>query len=146
MARETRSHDPLNIITNVGGRDVSGYAAGTFVEYERAVDAAQVVVGADGENTRVRSQNRAGTIKITLQQSSPLNDYFSELAALDEAGDPGAVVPILSKDANGTTISQARKAWVKKKPVTGFSDAVENREWIFETGNLDLTVGGQNLL
>lgn len=146
MARETRQYDPQQIIMNVGGRDVSGYAAGTFLEMERNVDAAELVVGADGESTRARKQNRSGLFKITLQQSSPLNDYFSSLANADELALPTAIVSILVKDSNGTTIGQAKQAWVKKKPATPFSDTVENREWQFETGNLDYTVGGETLL
>jgi hypothetical protein len=145
MARETRQYDPIQVIANVGGRDVSGYATGTFIEAERAVDAFTTVVGSDGEITRVKSQNRIGTIKITLQQASPLNDYFSSLATSDELSN-GGVVPILVTDKNGTTVIQAGKAWVKKKPNATFADAAENREWIFESGSLNLTHGGQTAL
>jgi hypothetical protein len=145
MARDTREYDPGQIIFNVGGRDVSGYAAGTFVEVERNKDGFTLVVGSDGENTRVKSQDRSGTFKCTLQQSSPLNDYFSSLATQDELSS-NAVVPILLKDANGTTIAQAKQGWVKKKASSSFADAVENREWTFETGNLSYEVGGENTL
>lgn len=146
MARETRQYDPAQVIVNVGGVDISGYAAGTFVEMERNVDAVTLVVGSDGESTRVRSQNRSGMFKITLQQSSPSNDVLSALATNDENGDPTAVVPVLVKDANGTTLGQAKQAWIKKKPNSPFSDSAENREWQLETGNLDYTVGGEALL
>ena len=145
MARETRQYDPLQVVTNVGGRDVSGYATGTFVDVERAVDAFTTVVGSDGEITRVKSQNRSGTVKITLQQSSPLNDYFSSLATADELSS-GGVVPILVTDKNGTTVVTAGKAWVKKKANATFADAAENREWTFETGNLSFAIGGETAL
>lgn len=145
MARETRQYDPINVIANVDGRDVSGYATGTFVEAERAVDAFTTVSGSDGEVTRVKSQNRIGTIKFTLQQSSPLNDYFASLAAADELSNSG-VVPVLVTDKNGSTLIQAAKAWVKKKPNATFADAAENREWIFETGYLVLDHGGQTAI
>lgn len=144
MSRETRQYDPLNVVLNVGGRDVSGYAAGTFIEVERAKDAFTLVVGSDGENTRVKSQDRSGTIKIVLQQSSPLNDYFSSLADTDE-NTSGGVVPSLMKDTNGTTVAQAKQSWIKKKAKSDFADTAENREWLIETGNLSLFVGGENL-
>jgi hypothetical protein len=145
MARETRQYDPIQVIANVDGRDVSGYATGTFVEAERAVDAFTTVSGSDGEVTRVKSQNRIGTIKFTLQQSSPLNDYFTELANADELSNSG-VVPILVTDKNGTSLIQGAKCWVKKKPNATFADAAENREWLFETGNLVLDHGGQTAI
>ena len=145
MARDTRQYDPGQVITNIGGRDVTGYAPGTFVELKRNKEAFTISVGSDGEITRVKSQDRSGTIKVTLKQDSPLNDYFSSLATQDERTSDAAV-PGIVKDANGTTLGSAQKLWVKKKPDTAFSDASENREWEFETGFLDLTIGGENLL
>lgn len=145
MARDTRQYDPGQIILNVNGADTIGFAAGTFIEVERAVDAFTTVVGSDGEITRVKSQNRMGTIKCTIQQSSPSNDFFSALANQDEQTS-NAAVPILLKDANGTTLVQVKKGWVKKKSNATFADAAENREWTFETGNLDFTIGGENTI
>ena len=43
----TRSYDPAQVIINVGGRDVVGFADGTFVKVERNVDAFSLVVGAE---------------------------------------------------------------------------------------------------
>lgn len=143
MKYTTRSYDPGQVDLNVNGVDVSGYADGTFVKVERNVDQATLQVGADGESTLALSQNRSGRFTFTLQQSSPLNDIFSALAEALEAR-TGGFVPILMKDNNGTTIAAAKKGWTVKRPSTGFGKEPENREWIFETGNLDLTVGGSN--
>lgn len=142
---QTFQYDPIQVVFNVGGKDVSGYAEGTFVEVERAVDAFTTTSGSDGEVTRTKSQNRIGTFKVTLQQSSPSNDVFSALATLDEQSSGGAV-PILLSDRNGTTIAQCKQGWVKKKANTTFANTSENREWTFETGNLVYDVGGENLL
>lgn len=138
----TRQYDPTEIIFNVGGRDVTGYAEGTFVEADRYADAVEMTVGSDGEVTRSLSPNRSGYHKIILQQSSPLNDYFSSLATQDETT-KDAVVPVFLKDANGTTISQGAKSWVKKKAKTEYEIKSGNREWTFDTGFLDNTIGGE---
>jgi hypothetical protein len=137
----TRQYDPTQVILNVGGHDVVGYADGSFIEVERYVDAVETKVGSDGEVTRVLSANRSGFIKVILQQSSPLNDYFSSLATQDELSKNG-VVPTLLKDANGTTIVQATKSWIKKKAKTGFETSSVTREWTIDTGVLDYTLGG----
>lgn len=141
----TRQYDPSQIIINVNGSDISGFADGTFVHVERNVDAFSLVVGADGEVTRVKSQNKSGRITLTLQQSSPANDILSALADADELTN-GGVVKTLVKDSQGTTIAQASKSWIVKKAATEFGKESGNREWMIETGVLTYTVGGENAL
>ena len=139
----TRQYDPTQVIMNVGGRDVVGYQEGTFIEADRYADAVETKIGSDGEATRVLSANKSGYVKVTLQQSSPLNDYFSSLATQDERS-KNAVVPVIVKDANGSTKVHAEKAWVKKKAKTDFATSTEPREWTFDTGVLDYDIGGEN--
>lgn len=145
MAFETRQYDPAQVIVNVGGRDISGFADGTFVRCARNADAFTLAVGADGESTRAKSNNRSGRITITLQQSSPSNDYLNSLAEADEKTNSGAV-PAMVKDALGTTKANAKKAWVVKRPDGENAKEVQNREWVLETGNLEYDVGGNNAL
>lgn len=136
-----RTYDPAQVIVNVDGRDISGYADGTFVNVARNADAFTLTVGADGESTRAKSNNKSGRFTFTLQQSSPSNDILDEIATSDELNNTGAVAVLVS-DKSGTTIAQAQVAWVVKKPDSGFAKETENREWILETGNLEYTVGG----
>ena len=138
---QTRTYDPGQVDLNVGGRDITGYADGTFIDVERNVDQTTLVVGADGESTVALSQNRSGKFTITLQQSSPSNDYLNSLCNALEARS-GGFVPVLVKDNNGTTLAAAKKAWVVKRAKASFGKDVENREWILESGNLALDIGG----
>lgn len=139
---QTFQYDPSQVAFNVGGVDINGFAEGTFVKISRNVEAFTTVVGSDGEATRVKSVNLSGLFTITLQQSSPSNDYLSGLANLDELSSTGAV-PIYMKDVNGTTIAKCSVGWVKKKPDSEFSNVNSNREWVFETGNLQYFIGGE---
>lgn len=141
---QNRTYDPAQVVINVDGRDISGYADGTFVNIARNADQFTLAVGADGESTRAKSNNRSGRITFTLQQSSPSNDILDEIATQDELDNTGAV-PVRVEDASGTTVAQAEKMWVVKKPDSSFAKEAENREWILETGNLDYTVGGNAL-
>ena len=136
-----REYNPANIILNVKGRDIVGFADGTFVKAERNVDAMSLVVGADGEATRVKSLNRSGKLTFTLQQSSPSNDMLSSLATADELSSSG-VAPVLMKEVGGATIAQSSKAWVVKKAPVEFGKEAGNREWVLETHDLALEVGG----
>jgi hypothetical protein len=139
----TRQYDPANVILNIGGRDISGFAEGTFIEVDRYADAFSMSVGSDGEVTRVKNQNVSGYFKCTLQQSSPSNDYLSSLATQDEQSS-NAVVPVLLTDKNGTTLAKGAKSWVKKKAKPTYANTAESREWSLDTGNLQLDVGGEN--
>ena len=139
----TRQYDPAEVDIIIDKTSVSGYADGTFVKVERNADQVTLSVGADGESTAALSQNRSGRITLTLQQSSPVNDILDALAEALEAR-TGGFVPIMVKDNNGTTLASMKKGWVVKRASAGFAKDAETREWILESGNLALKVGGQN--
>lgn len=142
-----REYDPAQILQTVGTRAVIGVMKGTFVEVDRKEDSADTDVGSDGEVTLIIKQNRAGTIKITLQASSPLNDYFNSLiVALEQRNTAQAIVPYLMTDGNGNTKVQTKQCWIKKPAKVVWSDAGEGREWILETGYLDTQPGSQAVI
>jgi len=140
----TRTYDPAQVIINVDGRDISGYADGTFLTIARNADAFARTTGADGETTRSKSNDRSGRFTFVLQQSSPSNDILSEIATQDEISN-GGVVAIRVTDKGGTTVAQGEQCWVVKKPDSGFAKETENREWVLETGDLQYDVGGNAL-
>jgi hypothetical protein len=143
----TRFYAPDDIAMVVGTQAVIGYKEGTFVEVDRAVDTSSLDVGSDGEVTLVISPNQSGSFKFTLQQSSPLNDYFTSLfQALQQKNTGVAVVPITLNDKNGSTICSAKQAVVQKPAKVTFADKAEGREWTFLTGYLNTAPGGESSL
>ena len=138
---KTRGYDPAQVILTVDGNDITGFADGSFVEVTRNVDAFELSVGADGESTRAKSNDRSGKFKFVLQQSSPSNDVLSAIANADEESNQG-VVGIQVKDAGGTSLHSGEKCWNVKKADATYAKTTENREWLFETGNLEHFVGG----
>lgn len=140
-----RKYAPDDVAIVVGVQAVSGVKEGTFVEAERAVDIASLDVGSDGEVTMVISPNQSGTVKITLQQSSPLNDYFSGLhQALQQRNLSAAVVPLTMNDKNGTTLVSTKQCIVQKVAKVTFADKAEAREWTFLAGYLNIQPGGES--
>jgi hypothetical protein len=115
-----------------------------MVTIERQNPAWEMVVGADGEATRVKSNDRSGRVTITLQQSSPSNDYLSGLAALDELSNTG-LVPLYIKDALGTTLVTAATCFVEMVPSAAFGKTANDREWVLITDNLAIFLGGNNV-
>lgn len=140
MSNQTKTYDPSQIILQIGPHIATGYADGTFVKAGRDVETFTKSVGADGEPVRVRSRNKGGSFEFTLQQSSPSNDYLSELAIQDEISGNG-IVPVTVKDMNGTTLVFAGEAWVQKPADAEFGKDLANRTWKLDTGRLSIFNG-----
>lgn len=135
------TYDPAKVIVNVAGANLEGYADGTFINAERSSDTFTKSTGSDGRTTRVKQNDKSGTITITLQQSSPSNNILSSIMVLDEASNEG-IVPIAIKDILGTTAIASGYCWVKKPPAVGFAKDAGNREWLFDCAVLEIFVGG----
>lgn len=136
-----KTYDPKQISVIVGGAIMSGYADGEFVTSERNEDAYTMAAGADGEVSRVKSNNKSGRITITLQQTSDSNTILTAFAAADELSNSG-VVPVFIKDLKGVTLVSAARAWIVKYPATPFGKDVQNRAWVLETDELIEIIGG----
>lgn len=136
-------YDPKNVSMIVGGKIMHGFADGTFIKVMRNQQAFTLKVGADGEGTRAKSNDKSGKFEITLMQSSSSNDVLSAYASADELSNSG-VVPVLLRDNNGTTLATCLSGWVQKLPDTEFAKEVGTRTWVFETDALEMFVGGNN--
>ena len=137
------TYDPKDASLIVGGFAMSGFADGTFISVERTSDAFSKVTGADGITSRAKSNDKSGTITITLAQTSPSNDILSGFAILDESKNAG-VVPASLLDFAGKTVAASAFAWVKKSPKADYSKEVGNREWVLDCADLDLFIGGSD--
>ena len=135
------TYDPANVIISIGGFPMSGFADGTFVTVARDEDIFAKVTGADGEVSRAKSNNRSGSLSLTLQQTSMSNDILSAIALTDEVSNAG-VVPVLVKEIGTSTILMSGEGWVKKMPDAVFSKDVENREWVLDLATLNMFEGG----
>jgi len=135
--------DPKKYSFSFGGIPVNGYADGTGIEFVRNEDMWALVVGMDDFSTFVKKNNTSGLFTITLQQSSPVNNQFSSLAALDETGNLGLQSALL-KDNNvgGTTlVSSATGRFVKFPDITISSD-LSNTVWTILCTNTKVAIGG----
>lgn len=136
-----KTYDPKQVIVIVGGVPMSGFADGTFITAERSNDSFSKVTGSDGFTSRAKSNDRSGSFTITLAQTSPSNDILQSFALADELTNAG-VVPILVKDIGGRTTFISAFGWVKKPPAAEFGKEIANREWVMDTADMDVFVGG----
>lgn len=136
-----KTYDPKKVVCIVGGAIITGYADGTFINCERNVDTFSRAVGADGETTRIRSNDKSGKITITLQAASDSNAIMSGFALADELSNRG-VVPVLIQDTLGTTLVTATRAWVTKVANIEQAKEMSTRAWVMETDEIVMFAGG----
>lgn len=137
-----KTYDFRQVSVIVGGRIMAGFAEGDdSVMVERNEDAWSLKVGADGEATRSKSNNKSGKVTLKLQQTSESNAILSAFAKADELSNSGAV-PVLIKDNSGLSLHAAEQAWVIKMPSSGFGAESGEREWVLESDNMEMFEGG----
>lgn len=136
-----KNYDAADVEVILAGAPVEGKADGTFVVVARNNDSFTVKTGADGEGARAQSNDKSGTVELTLLQTSAFNDILSAAAKLDELQGDG-VFPILVKDLNGTSLAKAGTAWVRKFADISYAREVEEWTWIIETNSLEMFPGG----
>jgi hypothetical protein len=142
----TRQYAPDDVTFTVGTQPAVGVHKGSFLEMDRFEDTGKLDIGSDGEATMVVNPNQSGYFKVTLQQSSPTNDYYTTLfQALQAKNTAVGVVPIRLSDKNGTTRGSCVQGFVQKPTKVVFADGAEGREWTFITGYLITTPGSQNV-
>lgn len=134
------TYNPAEVSTIVGAFNMQGFADGSFVTIEMNEDAWNLYVGSDGEGARSKSNNRSGTITIRLMQTSSSNEILSALYKSDDVGDAG-ITNILIKDSSGSTLAMAENAWIRKLPAVDFARESGEREWVFESDNIQVFVG-----
>lgn len=136
-----RTYSPKEVIIAIGGVPMSGFADGTFLEISADAQQFTKVIGADGYATRVKTNNYAGTLTLTLSQSSPSNDILSGILAADRLANAG-VVPILIKDLTGTTIIFSATGWIQQFPDLAYGNEINNRAWVLDLAEMDVFIGG----
>jgi hypothetical protein len=139
----TATYDAGRVVITFGPHVLTGYADGTFVKASRDNDTFTKRTGADGFGTRTRMRSRAGSIELTLEQTSPSNDYLAGVAISDELLGNG-VMPAVVKDLNGTTLSSAAEAWIRKPSDIEGAKEAGTRTWILDTCDLFILPGGNS--
>lgn len=136
-----RQYNAAEVSVIVGTRPLKGLAADTFVSVEREEQSFVKSVGADGEVTRSKTNNKTGAITITLQQSSPDNAYLSSLQIADENTASG-VVPVMIRDASGNTLHFSEQSWIRQPATSEFGRDSGTREWVFDCASIEMNEGG----
>ena len=136
-----KTYSPKQVSVSFNGTILSGFAKGTFIEADQNEDTFTPDMGSDGEAARVASADESGTVKLTLMQVSASNDVLSDALRLDRQTNTNTGV-LFIKDASGRTLLNLAEAWIRKPASVTLADGSSGREWTFDTGKIDMDIGG----
>jgi hypothetical protein len=136
-----KNYDPAQVQVIFFGIKIGGFADGTFVVVARENPSFTSVVGSDGEGARAKSNDRSGSVTITLLQTSDSNDALSVILNADELSGDG-VGSLMVKDSSGRLLVNAETAWLEKPSDAEFAREISNREWVIKTNELTGIWGG----
>ncbi|MGP1567979.1 MAG: phage structural protein [Peptoanaerobacter stomatis] len=130
------TYDPLKVNLVIKGVAITGFADGTMIEIEKNEDAIMPYVGTQGEVSIAENADKTGTIKVTLQQTSPSVQYLNTLAK--QKGDDAAFpISVINMNTNGVSAS-GTKARVKKMATETIDKEIKEREFEIFVADLDL--------
>jgi hypothetical protein len=137
-----KKYDP-KLVTVIFGGPLTGFADGTFVNVSYNDDLFTLVIGADGEACRAKTNNLSARVAVTLLQSSASNVFLSAALNTDLNSPLGdGILPFFLKDLSGTTLMSAENAWIVKPADVENAREPGSREWTIETDNMQFLVGG----
>lgn len=136
-----KTYQPNLVTFSFRGVPITGFASGTFIEATRNSDSWQINVGAGGDATRTKIGDNSGRVTLTLLAEAESNAVLDAFEKLDRASGLG-LGPLFAKDLSGGDVITAGTAWVVKPPDQAKANEGSNREWLFETDNLEIINGG----
>ena len=138
----TKDYDPNGVVISLGppiGEGatlvIEGFADGTFITVNRNNPNWSLMSGASGETARAKSNDRTGTVELTLMQSSASNNILSAFLSADELSNSGKF-SFYMEDASSKTVISASEMWVQQAPTVEFGKELGDRVWTLETGQL----------
>ena len=132
----TKVYDSNQVFVTLAGRPINkGRDSGTFVSSEYSADSFTLVVGADGETTMCRTNNRSGTIKLTLVQTADSHRTLMALESDQRAQPGGTLLDYELRDLSGGLLEHAQVV-IQKPPPQAYGAEASTREWTMVTGEL----------
>lgn len=137
-----KDYNPKEVIITWDGILLNeGIAEGTFVTAGRTERVFSMNVGGDGGVTRVRNNNKSGTVGVTTRMGSRTVELLATRIKDEESGVPH-VGALLIQDFSGNTLHSAEQAFTEGWPDDEFATTEGNRELVFLCPVLNMNPGG----
>lgn len=137
-----KTYDFNQVSCIAGANPLTGFADGDDVikvEYEK--EEFTTVVGANGEATRTKSNNKSAKVTLKLLKTSLANDILNQFLQADRLSNTG-LFPFMVKDNNGTDLHSCEQMWIEKAPAVGHGENPSVNEWVLRTHFMVSNYGG----
>lgn len=124
-------YSPGDVVVTFGGYVLEEWES---IEVQRVAEAFRMIRGIRGKNTRVRTNNTAADITITVPITSRANAVFSEIAQLDEATGNGRL-EITIKDTSGFEVFTTTEGFVERQATVSYTKNSPDRTWVIHCMN-----------
>lgn len=140
MTANVDTIDPKEVTVMVAGNVLEGFSEDKIL-VARESNQVEDEVGADGDVARRITNDKRGTFTVTLMQTSRSNLILTGLARADELTGNG-IFPVVVKNNRGLDLHIGASCWIQKMPDAADGAAINTRQWLIRTNNLNMFVGG----
>jgi len=123
-----RSYSPNDVTLTFGGYVLTNWDS---IEVKRLQPSFKMVRGIRGKNTRIRTQNTAAEITITVPTTSITNVVLSEIVEQDEILGTGRII-VSIKDVSGMEVFNTPDAFIEGQAVRSYSSDMSTRVWTLQ--------------
>lgn len=138
----TKRHNPAEIIFTWASLNFKGFAVESFVALERTADATSSSVGAGGEVTVEKINDKRKKVTLRLTRTSPDNAVLSTIFQTQETTGDIFIAPMTIKDGLGSDLHVAPEAWIMREPDPEYTAESGISEWVFEAASMKSFHGG----
>ncbi len=124
-----RTHDFSQFVLTVGGIIIGGFGDDGGVEFEMGADVGEDTVGADGEVTFSRNNDKRMYCDITVKQTSAGHARLSAMAAI-QAAQP-EILPLPFESFNPRTGERVSSEYAVFKTVPGASEQKSAQDRVY---------------
>lgn len=123
-----RTYDPKLVSIALGTILLEGFSVNQMISVEYDENNFFKRKGARGGFSRTRNASQMGMLTVFLAQTSPSNEALQNAFNADYFGG-GATLPLLGRDAGGTSVFKGSGCYVEKLPTMEYGDQEGDREW-----------------
>ena len=138
----SKTYNLAQVSISINGVPIEGFGESDAISFEPNSDLYESAVGADGEVTRSATNDRSGTITITLMSTSLSNLKFSGFMALSKALGAADKFIISVNDTNSGDFFLATNAYIQKEPNSTYARNASEREWTLYAANVTTAFTG----
>lgn len=124
------NHDPKRVSFAWMGKEIKGFADGTFISITPNADLVTYTIGAQGEVAKTIVPDRTATISFTLMQNSSTNSWlWGLIEAATEAGGEWPQGNAVIKDPNAPAIPYLSNVCLTKRPTHEWASDQTSVTW-----------------